>query len=210
MGSVSGNHRRWFYSLSVLLFFAAKALKQATAKKWKERRAVASKQGDFLFVCVWKYYGNCKRGDVDIMAECNYMFICLITGVCSSIGLIYSSVRPRKRESLSVMLKLAKKCPICYVGKPFLSCWCMLECDTGPQGQPGVSRVTGKTALRPYVTWFHFVTKTRTLFGNFSMADFHQIWPPYLNPCPFKYFRKGFSKISRLGPDSAKTSDIDG
>ena len=46
---------------------------------------------------------------------------------------------------------------------------------TGPQGQPGVSRVTGKTALRPYVTWFHFVTKTRTLFGNFSVADFHQI-----------------------------------
>jgi len=43
-----------------------------------------------------------------------------------------------------------------------------------------------------------FMRYTRWLFGNFSTADFHQIWPRYVNPCSIEDFRKEFSKSFRL------------
>ena len=40
-----------------------------------------------------------------------------------------------------------------------------------------------------------FVTNSRHYFVNFPTADFHQIWPRHVNPCPPEKYRKRFSKL---------------
>jgi len=39
---------------------------------------------------------------------------------------------------------------------------------------------------------FFIFSNTRRLFGNFPTADFHEIWPQHVNPCPLETYRKGF------------------